>query len=125
MDQGAWVILDAVPQGNGFTELADRLATQGAIGLLAPLYANADSYLVKRIMAASPAAFPVLSVRANLLPQLAGTRLQARVPVVSRQPRGTNVLAQIPGTDEQLAVEHRGEALIRNHVATGMESISA
>lgn len=101
--RGAWVILDAVPQADNFTEFADRLAKQGAIGLLTPLYANADGYLVKRIMAASPVALPVLSVRADLLPSLAGTRLQARVPVVSREVRGTNVLASLSGADERLA----------------------
>lgn len=99
--RGAWVILDAVPQGSSFTELADQLASQGAIGLLVPLYANADGYLVKRIMAVSPLALPVLSVRADLLPQLVGCRLQACVPVVLHLPRGTNVLAHLPGTNAQ------------------------
>jgi Zn-dependent M28 family amino/carboxypeptidase len=97
------VILDAVPQGRGFTDLTARLAAQGAIGLLTPLYANADGYLVKRITAASPVALPVLSVRTDLLPQLAGASLQARVPVVSREIRGTNILAWFPGSNEQLA----------------------
>lgn len=96
-------MLDAVPQGSGFTELANQLADRGAIGLLTPLYANTDGYLVKRIMAASPLALPALSIRADLLPQLVGCHLQARVPVVSHQPRGTNVLASFPGTNPQLA----------------------
>jgi aminopeptidase YwaD len=101
--RGAWVILDSVPQGNDFTELAQRLAVQGAVGLLAPRYANADGYLVKRITAASPVALPVLSVRADLLPSLAGIRLQASVPVVAHEVRGINVLASLSGVDEQLA----------------------
>ena len=96
-------LLDTVPQGNGFTDLADQLAKQGAISFLTPLYANADGYMVKRITAVPPVALPVLSVRADLLPPLADTLLQARVPVVSRQPRGTNVLASLSGTDEWLA----------------------
>jgi aminopeptidase YwaD len=103
--QGAWVILDAVPQGNNLTELAERLAAQGAIGLLAPRYANADGYLIKRITVAAAVVLPVLSVRADLLPPLVGTRLQARVPLVPRKVRGTNVLAQLAGTDERLAQE--------------------
>jgi len=102
--RGAWVMLEAVPQGSGLTELADRLAARGALGLLTPLYANADGYLIKRTMAASPVSLPVLSIRADLLPLLAGTCLQVRIPVVSRQPRGTNILAHLPGTDEQLAL---------------------
>lgn len=101
--QGTWVILDTVPQGGDFTELARQLTAQGALGLLTPLSANADGYLIKRIMGASSVAIPVLSVRTDLLPTLIGTRLQARVPVVSHQPRGTNILAQLPGTDERLA----------------------
>ena len=100
---GAWVILEAVPQGNDFTELATQMASQGVIGLLAPRFANADGYLVKRITAASPLPLPVLSVRADLLPELAGTRIQAQVPIVSHQPRGSNILAHLPGTDEQYA----------------------
>jgi aminopeptidase YwaD len=85
------------------TELAEQLASQGARGILAPLYANADGYLVKRITGASPVALPVLSVRADLLPTFAGTRIRACVPVVSRQPHGCNMLAHLAGLDEQYA----------------------
>jgi aminopeptidase YwaD len=101
--QGAWVMLETVPQGSDFTELAEELAAQGVIGVLAPRSANADGYLIKRITAAAPVALPVLSIRADLLPQLVGMRLQARVPLVPRSVRGTNVLAQLAGTDERLS----------------------
>lgn len=103
--RGAWVMLESVPQGNDFTTLAQRLAAQGAVGLLAPRSANADGYLIKRITAAPPVALPVLSVRADLLPTLADQRLQARIPLVSRSVHGTNVLARLAGTDERLAHE--------------------
>jgi hypothetical protein len=92
-----------VPQGNDFTELAEKLAAQGALGLLAPRHATADGYLIKRISAAAPVVLPVLSVRADLLLPLLGTHVQARVPLVSRSVRGANVLASLPGTDERLA----------------------
>jgi hypothetical protein len=49
--QGAWVILEHVPAGSDLTTLAERLAELGAIGLLTPLYATAQGYLVKRVMA--------------------------------------------------------------------------
>ncbi|GHO63155.1 hypothetical protein KSC_020470 [Ktedonobacter sp. SOSP1-52] len=101
--QGAWVALDAVPQGAAFTTLASELAQQGALGLLTPLYATADGYLVKRIIASAPVALPVLSVRADLHAHLVGTRIRARVPVFAHQTQGYNVLAQRPGTDERLA----------------------
>jgi aminopeptidase YwaD len=101
--QGAWVALDAVPQGTAFTTLASELAQQGARGLLTPLYANADGYLVKRLIANAPVALPVLSVRADLHAQLVGTRIRARVPVFAHQAQGDNVLAQRPGTDERFA----------------------
>ncbi|GHO68536.1 hypothetical protein KSC_074280 [Ktedonobacter sp. SOSP1-52] len=100
--QGAWVALDAVPQGTAFTTLADELAHQGAIGLLTPLYTTADGYLVKRIIAGTPVALPVLSVRADLHAHLTGTRIRARVPVYAHQAQGGNVLAHRPGTDEHL-----------------------
>lgn len=101
--QGAWAALETVPQGNDFPNLAEGLAAQGAIGLLAPRNANADGYLIKRITAAPPVVLPVLSVRADLLPPLVGTRLQARVPLVSRSVRGANVLASLTGTDKRRA----------------------
>src|SRR5216683_2217090 len=100
---GTWVMLEAVPQGNALTELAEQLASQGARGILAPLYANADGYLVKRITGASPVALPVLSVRADLLSTFAGTCIRARVPVVSRQPRGFNVFAHLAGLKKRHA----------------------
>ncbi|GHO52679.1 M28 family metallopeptidase [Ktedonobacter robiniae] len=101
--RGAWVALDAVPQGAAFTTLADELALQGAIGLLTPLYITADGYLVKRIIAHAPIALPVLSVRVDLHAQLVGTRIRARVPVFAHQTQGYNVLAHRPGTDTLLA----------------------
>jgi hypothetical protein len=39
-------------------------------------------------------------------------RIQAYVPVVSNHPRGTNVLAQLPGTHERYA---QASLLIRAH----------
>ncbi|GHO57828.1 M28 family metallopeptidase [Ktedonobacter robiniae] len=101
--QGKWVLLDAVPQGEALTTLAAQLAEHGAIGLLTPLYATADGYLVKRILAGSAVALPVLSVRADLLPTLAGTRVRARVPLVARQAQGCNVLAERGGTEGKFA----------------------
>ena len=44
---GAWIALEAVPQGEELTALATQLARQGAFGLLAPRYPTAESYLVK------------------------------------------------------------------------------
>lgn len=101
--QGAWVALDTVPQGVAFTTLANELALQGAIGLFTPLYATADGYLVKRVIASAPVALPVLSVRADLHAQLMKTRIRARVPVFAHQAQGDNILAQRPGTDEHFA----------------------
>lgn len=99
--QQSWVMVESVPQGGEFNALAAQLAQRGAIGILAPLYAQTSGYLTRRIMAGSPVALPVLSVRADLLPTLEGRRLCARVPVVVRQAQGYNVLAQREGRDEQ------------------------
>lgn len=93
-------MVESVPQGAAFTQLAAHLAQQGASGILAPLYAQASGYLTRRIMAGSPVALPVLSVCADLLPSLEGRRLCARVPVVVRQTQGYNVLAQREGRDK-------------------------
>jgi aminopeptidase YwaD len=99
--EGAWVILEAVPVGSAFTKLAAQLARQGAVGILTPLSATAEGYLVKRIMAGTPVALPVLSVRTDLLPQLAGSIIGAMVPVFPHLPFGYNVLASLTGTDPQ------------------------
>lgn len=100
---GAWIALEAIPQGEELTALTAQLANQGALGLLAPHYATAEGYLVKRLTAAAPVALPILSVRADLLPDLIETRIQANAPVAARQVSGQNILAQLPGSDEQLA----------------------
>ena len=101
----AWVILETVPPGSAFTELAARLAEQGAVGILAPLYPGTDGYLVKRVMAGDPIALPLLSVRADLLPTLAGTVVQATVPILPQRPMGQNIVAWLPGLDPDLANE--------------------
>lgn len=100
---GAWIALEAVPQGADFTALAVELASQGALGFLVPRYPTADGYLVKRLTAAAPLALPVLSVRADLLPSLIGTSVRANTPVAARQVSGTNILAHLAGTEDQLA----------------------
>jgi hypothetical protein len=101
--QGKWVRLDAVPQEEELTTLAAYLAQQGAIGLLAPITATAEGYLVKRIQARATVALPMLSVRADLLASLIGSRLRARIPIVAQQPQGYNVLASLDGTEVRLA----------------------
>lgn len=101
--KGAWIALETVPQGNDFAVLAAQLADQGALGLLVPREANADGYLIKRLTVAASVALPVLSVRADLLPTLVGTRVRANAPVAARQVSGRNILAHIPGTEESFA----------------------
>ena len=101
----AWVVLEAVPPGSALTELAARLAAQGAVGLLAPLYPGSDGYLVKRVMAGTSVDLPGLSVRADLLPTLIGTQVQANAPLRSHQPAGQNIVAWLPGSDPDLANE--------------------
>ncbi|GCE12446.1 M28 family metallopeptidase [Tengunoibacter tsumagoiensis] len=101
--QGTWVALHAVPLGTAFTTLASELAQQGALGLFTPLYANANGFLVKRLIAQAPVALPVLSVRADLHAQLVGTRVRVRVPIFAKISEGYNVLAHLPGTEERFA----------------------
>ncbi|GHO48766.1 M28 family metallopeptidase [Ktedonospora formicarum] len=101
--QGKWVLLEVVPQGEDLTVLAAQLAEHGALGLLTPLYATAEGYLVKRIVSAPVVALPILSVRTDLLSTLVGTRIRARVPLVARQVQGVNVLAECAGTDDHFA----------------------
>jgi aminopeptidase YwaD len=102
---GAWIALETIPQGEELAALAEQLAGQGAIGLLAPRYATAEGYLIKRSTAAASVALPILSVRADLLPGLIGTHIRATAPVAARQVSGRNILAQLPGTDARLAAE--------------------
>jgi hypothetical protein len=99
---GCWIALDAVPQGEALADLATRLAEQGALGLLTPLSPRANGFLSKRVMAGEPVALPILSVRADLLPQLVGMQVQANIPVSARMPEGMNVIAQFPGDTSPL-----------------------
>ncbi|MEO6892557.1 MAG: M28 family peptidase [Ktedonobacteraceae bacterium] len=75
------------------------------MGLLAPLYPVTGGYLVKRVMAGIPVALPMLSVRADLLPTLVGTMVQAAAPIRPSLPEGQNIVAWLPGSDPQLAGE--------------------
>ncbi|GHO84102.1 M28 family metallopeptidase [Dictyobacter formicarum] len=95
------MILDAVPQGSAFTDLVTSLASQGAIGVLTPLYASAYGYLTKRIIAGVAVALPVLSVRADVLATLDGKHICACAPVRRQQPTGYNVLATREGNSQQ------------------------
>lgn len=94
---GAWVVLDTAPSRADFTRLAVQLAQQGAQGILIPLAADTEGYLVKRIIGVFPSALPVLAVRADLLPTLVGTRIRAQIPLAFHTPQGCNVLAHLAG----------------------------
>ena len=100
---GAWVILDAVPQGVAFTTFSDQAARRGAVGILTPQFAGRDGYLVKRIGARSTSALPVIAVRPNVLALLDYRRISASAPVRALQAEGGHVLGQLAGSDGSLA----------------------
>lgn len=100
---GAWVTLEEVPPRVEFAKLARQLVKQGAIGILASLPDTEHGYLVKRLGPAIPVALPVLSVRGDILRELAGKRIRANVPVDFPVLHGLNVLALRSGSVEQYA----------------------
>ncbi len=103
LTSGAWLILDAVPQGDALTTFAAACADAGAIGLLVPQRPNTEGYLVKRIVGQHPVNQPVLSIRADLLPGLDGQRVAASAPIRPIYPAGGHVLGLLHGSDSALA----------------------
>jgi hypothetical protein len=100
--RGAWIVLDTVPPHGALQALGTQFAEQGAIGLLVPHDATPEGYLSKRVMPAIPIALPVMSVRADVLAGLDGTRVQASVPIQREYAHGRLVLGHRDGTDATL-----------------------
>lgn len=100
---GTWIILESVPQGQAFTDLADLARAAGAIGILTPQQPDASGFLVKRVVGAEPVGLPVIAVRAEHLPGIAGGLVRAHVPVLRGGGVGTNIFATLAGTDPAMA----------------------
>lgn len=92
---GAWLIIEAVPQGPELDDFAARLRDEGAIGILAPQDAGPGGFLAKRLMGGATVGLPVLAVRSDLLPSLAGRIVSGRVPMMNRSAIGTNILGSL------------------------------
>lgn len=101
--QGAWVVLEAVPQGQGLSDLVIELQQQGAIGLLVPQHPNQAGYLSKRIMAGQSVVLPVIAVNATLLPTLIGQIVEGNAPVRPLMANAGHVIGIWPGTDASLS----------------------
>lgn len=99
---GTWALLDTMPQGEALSALVDAVACQGVIGLLTPQQPGSDGYLTKRITALPAVALPVVAVRADLLPTLAGRRVRATVPLRPMIATGGHVLGRLAGSDDTL-----------------------
>ncbi len=99
----SWVIVDAVPQGEGLVRLSAQVQAAGGSGLLVPQIPDRSGFLAKRLLGASRVGLPVVSVRSDLLRQLAGQTISASAPVRPVPATGTNIVAAIGGTDQALA----------------------
>jgi aminopeptidase YwaD len=99
---GDWVILEAVPQGQGLPDLAHQLALTRAVGILTPQFPVADGYLSKRIVGGNTVNLPVIAVRPDLLSKLQGAVIRAAVPLTRIDARGANVAGIIAGSDPDL-----------------------
>jgi aminopeptidase YwaD len=99
----SWVIVDAVPQGEGLVRLSAQVQAAGGSGLLVPQIPDQTGFLAKRLLGARRVSLPVLSVRPDLLRQLAGQAISATAPVRPAQATGTNIVATIGGADQALA----------------------
>ncbi|MEV6603129.1 M28 family peptidase [Kutzneria sp. NPDC051319] len=94
----AWTVLDVVPQGTAFAELADQLGEAGGLGLLTPQDPDGSGFLTKRTVGAPAVRLPVVAVRSDLLKQLSGSTVSAYVPVRRAAATGTNFVAALPGS---------------------------
>lgn len=97
--EGRWMILDGSPRGEEFTQLAEKLYDRGAIGILIPQRPTAEGYLPKQLMSQVPVDIPVLSVRAERLPEFEGSHVRASVPLHTSFVEAGNVIVNLPGMD--------------------------
>jgi aminopeptidase YwaD len=100
--QGAWVMLGVSPRGDKFTQLAERLRDRSAIGILVPQHATSEGYLPKQLMSQVPVALPIISVRAEQLPEFEGSQVRASVPLRASVVEAGNVTVKLPGIDPSL-----------------------
>ncbi|MET8144327.1 M28 family metallopeptidase [Sphaerisporangium sp. NPDC005288] len=96
---GAWCLLDRVPQGRAFTDLAAAVRAAGGLGLLTSQRPASSGFLTKRVVGGTPVDLPVIAVREEHLPALEGGTVRALVPLLREAVTGTNVTAALPGAD--------------------------
>jgi aminopeptidase YwaD len=96
---GEWTILDHVPQGDAFADLAAKVDDAGGLGLLTPQNPDGSGFLTKRTIGAPPVRLPVVAVRAELLERMAGGTVRAHLPLFRGPATGTNIVAGLPGGD--------------------------
>jgi aminopeptidase YwaD len=101
--QGAWVMVEALPPHETLHALTTQLARQGASGMLLPQQPTSEGYLGKRVVAASPAALPTITVRADLFSSLEGKRVRAHVSLQRVAARGQLIVGHVNGADSALA----------------------
>ncbi|GIH72220.1 hypothetical protein Mth01_44730 [Sphaerimonospora thailandensis] len=100
---GAWSVVERVPSGSAFAELADSVRAGGGIGLLTPQRPAASGFLTKRVVGEAPVDLPVIAVRDEHLAALDGDTVRAIMPIWRGTVTGANVVAALPGTDPDLA----------------------
>ncbi|MFD9735756.1 M28 family metallopeptidase [Umezawaea sp. NPDC059074] len=100
---GEWTILDHVPQGDAFAELAAKVDEAGGLGLLTPQNPDGSGFLTKRTIGAPPVRLPVVAVRSELLERMAGGTVRAHLPLFRGPATGTDVVAGLPGSDPDSA----------------------
>ncbi|HET7013897.1 MAG TPA: M28 family metallopeptidase [Streptosporangiaceae bacterium] len=101
----AWVMLEAVPQGNGLARMAEKLAEAGASGMLLPQIPDQSGFLSKRMLGPPRVSLPLLSVRQDALGQLEGMVITGAATVEPVNATGANIIAEIAGADPSLADE--------------------
>lgn len=102
---GAWVMLEAVPQGNGLARMAEKLAQAGASGMLLPQIPDESGFLSKRMLGPPRVGLPLLSVRQEALAELEGMVVTASATVEPVSVTGANVIGEIAGSDPAFADE--------------------
>lgn len=100
--EGTWVMLETVPKGQEFTLLTERVHNRGAIGILVPQRATSEDHLPKQLMSQDPVALPVISLRAERLPEFEGSQVRASVPLRTSMVEAGNVISRLSGSDPSL-----------------------
>ncbi len=101
--RGSWLLANSTPGTASLGQQASDGESAGALGLVVPFTVPPKGVIFKQLFAGDPLALPTLFVRRQLLGNPFPERLEADLDLRRAPLRGTNLIAELPGSDPSLA----------------------